>query len=575
MANVLFLDDSDLAGRAMRGILARGRHACFVAPSSAEAWRMLREGVVFDLVIMEMKLPENSGPAFLQRLRDDWFWRVLPVLVYTQDSEMRHVKRALELKVQNYLLKPFDAQAVYGEVAKALQNPWRNLLFEEPKSFCRLVGVTAEQLAQQRREVMVAYSEAAQLFPTWATARQNKEVFARINELADSAEAAGVWAGVDYLRDLQAQALAGNWSVFENSAEVLEFASRLIFCQLNPSYTPDCLCTAAQLEEARETHERERWAHVDLSAGPVLDRAVLEQQIAALGTCPVVDTAAAAFQMMADGKATSLSPVMDLVASDPGLCAQVLVAAGHVKHDEMTAIEDARAAASLLGEMRLHTLAKSLPTALERHLDLPPLNWSGYWMFQAAVGRTAQFICSYLEFDYLKGTAYTAGLIHDVGRLFLLQLHPFGLQAMLLEARKLKVPLSEVEPRFFGGTSRELGAHFAATAGLPPAYADVIRYIEVPDTAPDHHDLVAIVSLARHICLHAHVGNSGESIPTAHISIASTRAWTVLGTRTFPSFDLRKFEVQSHAFCLTLKSELTGQIGDRRPSHAQRAAELV
>ena len=65
MANILLLDESDVAGRAMQGILARGNHGCFVATEPEQAWKMLREGVVFDLLFVELKLADSSGRRIL------------------------------------------------------------------------------------------------------------------------------------------------------------------------------------------------------------------------------------------------------------------------------------------------------------------------------------------------------------------------------------------------------------------------------------------------------------------------------------------------------------------------------
>lgn len=560
MANILLLDESDVAGRAMQGILARGNHACFIATKPEDAWKMLRDGVVFDVVFQEVRVGGNAGGLqFLQRLRDDWFWKILPVVIYTADSDSRSVKKALALKVQNYLIKPYNEQSVYAEIAKAMLNPWRNLHFEEAKSFCALMGLAADDLTKMRREVMVGFDQAAQTFPAWAETRQNEEVFTRINALASDAEAAGIWAGVDYLRDLHAQAAVGNWYAFLNSADFLDYASRLIFCQLNPSYAPDCMRSEAEIIEAREGAERMRWENANVDAnGAVLDRETLEKQVAALAGCPVIDSTAAAFQMVADGRAANMSQVMDLVASDAGLCAQVLAAANGADHDEMSAIDDPRAAATMLGEIKLHALARALPIAHERHMHLPPLNAAGFSIFQMGVGKVAQFICTYLEMEYLGSQACTAGLVHDLGKLLLLKLHPFGFQAVVRYAREKKVALPVAEQKHLGCTLRELAALFAEKRGLPAPYRDVIRWVGQPDQAGANAELVAIVALARYFCLQHGVGCSGDPAEEP-MHLGSSAAWRVLQPRVFPSFEMKKFEVQAHQYCVSLRHELAGR----------------
>lgn len=558
MANILLIDDSDVAGLAFGGIVARGHHRCHVVSSVEEAWRILREAVVFDLVVLELKVPDAMG--FLQRVREDWFWKVLPVIVYTRDTDAKQVRKALGLKVQNYLIKPYADEAIFAELAKVQANPWRNLHFEEPRSFCAQLGMTSETLAKMRRDVMAAFQTAAQNWPEWADRRENEDVFAQINALTSDAESAGVWAGVDYLRYLLAEARRANWTAFRTCGEYLEYASRLVFSQLNPAFLPDCLRTPAEVQAAAETAARARWEHVDVDrSGPVLGAEEIAREVGELPGCPVVDVEAAGFQMAADGRATSITRIMDLVSVDPGLCAQMLAAANKAERDKLEAVEDPRAAVTILGELRLQALARSLPVAAARHMEVLPLSWTAFRLFQNSVGRVAEFICAYLEFNYLEGNARTAGLLHDLGKLLVVKLHPFGFQAIVRYARERRLPLHTAERKFLGCTSRDLAVRFVEKQGLPPIYTNVIRWVESPLAATEHADLVAMVALARHVCLHNHVGHCGDTPADVSPSLGQTEAWQALQPRLFPSFDLRKFEAQAHAFCQTLKQEVIGR----------------
>lgn len=571
MAYILLLDDNDIAARALQGILARGNHTCVVAASTEQAWRLLRDGVIIDLVFMELKVAKGQETlAFLQRIRDDWFWKNLPVVVYTYDTDAKNVKRALGLRVQNYLVKPYSDQAVYSEIAKTKLNPWRNLHFEEPKAFCAQLGLAPEALMKMRKQIIAAYEEAAKVFPLWAGERENEEVFTRINALAADAEAAGIWAAVDYLYDLRAQAERDNWSAFRLAGEYLDYASRLIFCHLNSTFVPDVLRTEKDVREAADAGERARWTNVDIEAhGPVVHPEELQKQVAGLPACPVIDSTVANFQMAADGRTANITRVMDLVACDPGLCAAVLCAVNKIDRGDAATIEDPNAAAGILGEIKLNALAKALPLCPERHMNVPPLTWTSYWMFLNGVSKVSQFICNYLEFGYLAGNAATAGLVHDIGRLVLLKLHPFGFQAMMRYAQEKKIPLAQAEKKFMGCTSRDLGVWFAEANGLPPVYTNVIRWVVHPDHAPQQIEVVAMVSLARHVCLHNHVGYCGDTPGDLCLPIASTPAWRVIQPRLFPSFDLKKFEQQAHAYCLELKQELSGR--NRMRAVADRA----
>ncbi|HEY9722148.1 MAG TPA: HDOD domain-containing protein, partial [Oscillatoriaceae cyanobacterium] len=562
--------------------LGKANHRCVIAPTPDDAWRLLREGVIFDLVFVEIRAANDSGMGFLQRVRDDPFWKNLPLVVYTIDTEAKQVRRALGLKVQNYLVKPYNDQVIYAEIAKATVNPWRNLHFEEPRSFCAQLGVTPEALGKMRRQVMLSFDDAVNTFPLWAQARENNEVFARLDALATDAEAAGVWAGVDYLRELRAQAELGNWSVFKSSPEYLDFASRLIFCQLNPSFIPEVLKPQGEKDDSRQAGERARWMHADVEhGGPVVSADVMQKAVRALAGCPTIDTAAAAFVMAADGRATSMSRVMELVHEDPGLCAQVLIAANRLEHDDLTSIEDPIAAITLLGEIKLNALAKSTLTIDEKFVDVAPLTWPNYWMFLVGVAKVSHFICEYLEFRYLSATAYTAGLLHDIGKLLLLRLHPWGFAAIAGYARDRKMLMHEAERKYLGCTSRELAVQFATQHRLPSVYVHVLEHVDTPGAATNHIDLVAMVSLARLVCLHNRVGHCGDTPGDTCPPIVNTPAWQVLQQRVFPSFDLRKFEAQAHAYCRELRFSLVGQQpayitrGGSKPADDQREIARV
>ena len=576
MANVLHLDDNDVAGRALNGILARGNHTCVTVKDPTQAWRALRTSLGFDLVVTEVRFGQANGLAFVQRLRDDWILRRIPVVVYTSENDPRQVRRALALNVQNYLLKPYDEHAVQGEIARAVSQCWRSTHFEDARRWSERTGEPVAELSARRRVVMTAYASAAKRFPRWAEDRQPGDVLAELDALAEAAEAAGIFAAVEGLRHLRAQAESDKWTVFEACGEPLEYASRLVSWQLDPVNQTVGVPVAKPAASGRDQAEWERWEHIDATTAiPLLPPDQLEREIARLASCPVTSGTAAAFQMMADGRTAEMTRMMDLVASDPGLAAQVLGAANRDRRDDMDEIADPRVAASLLGVARLASLARALPVADERHFDLPPLNWSGYWLFQAAVGRVAQFVCAYLEVNYLSSAAGTAGLLHDLGRLLLLKLHPHALRAVVKRARENGRPLADVERELLGSTTRELAIRFAETQHLPVACRSVIRWIDSPGLATSHLDLVSIVAVARHLVWHAHVGCWVEG-PTGNVgSVVTTPAWRILQPRLFPSFDPRKFEVQAHAFCLTVRNELSGRINAGRPSHAERAAELV
>jgi HD-like signal output (HDOD) protein/CheY-like chemotaxis protein len=560
MANILLLDDNEVACRAMQGILTRGHHRCVIASDSGTAFKLLRELLKFDLVFLELKLSKGeNGMHFLQQLRDDCFLKLIPAVVYSSVTHQEIVKKALSLKVQNYLIKPYRDEAIYAEIDKAGSNPWRSLHFEEEKSFCAQLGLKPSELKKMLHELRVALHAAVEPLQECAEARNQKEAVARIDPLAERAEAAGAWGIVEYLQKLKEKIDMRSWPALTQSKDDIAYICLLIDCHLDRNYTPAAFYSEQERIEQEEAKLLSQWMDADLSRGPLVHPSELERKFDELKAGPVIDTVSASFLMNADGRAPSLNQLIDLVSKDPWLSAQVLITANQLDHDDMTSIEDVRLAVTMIGYDKLTAMAKAMPTVEERYLRVLPTTWAHYWMFQVAVARVAKFAAVNLELTDLEANAYTAGLLHDYGRLLLTQQQPFSFQAIATHAKKFLVPAHEAEKKYVGWTTREMGDYFARKHGLPGVYCDVIRWVGTPEEAGDKAYLVALVTIARLLCLQCRIGFSVEP-PLTLPSLEDTPAWQILRSRVFPSFNLKKFESQTHNLCATLRQELSGHI---------------
>ncbi len=562
MANVLLVDPNEIARKALKGILARGNHRFFALGTARKAWDFIQRNVKIDLVFLELKLEGDDGFSFIERLRRDAILKLLPVVIYTATTNREAVTRALALKVQNFLVKPYREESIFAEVTKALSNPWRLQHFEEKNSFCKRMGFKPEELHQLLDELRGSVAIARTPLVDLARLRDARLVVQRLIDLSASAETAGALGLVECFASLRAKAEGVAWPEFTQAMAELDFAGRLIFYHLNPDLLPEEFLTTEETC-AKEEAARARWFDAPAqNRCPVVIWSQLQTQLDALTGFPIIDSVAASFQMTATGHPSSLSPLMDRAEKDPGLAAQLLMAANLVRPNEANdadPIEDPRLCIGLLGEVRIAAIAGSLLQTEERRMHLPPCTWSHFWMLQIGVARMARYTCHYLEFYSMEARAYTAGLLHDLGKLLLLHLHPHGFAAILDHAQRHTLPLRKVEEMFLGCTTSEIAAYFAEKRGMPKSYCDVMRWAADPALATENAELVAIVALAHDICRQNHVGWSGDTPKKHGLALADTPAWQILSPGVFPSFDLTKFEAEVHAECRKLRQELHGR----------------
>jgi CheY-like chemotaxis protein len=560
MANILLLDESETASRAMNGILTRGNHRLLAVKDATQTWNTIRSLVRIDLLIMEVRLEGANSLMFLQRLRGDCILKHLPVVIYTSVNDHTLARRALGCNVQNYLIKPYHDETIYAEVDKACANPWRNLLFEEEKSFCTQLGLTADDLLRMRQSVITAIDECALLFPQFADTKPYKDAAQRLTSLKEAAENSGIWAVVEYCNGLSAKLHEGDWTEFKTCQDDLKYLQQLILCQINPGYIPEGLLSEPDPDKAKETADRALWLESDVDLqGPLVQVFQIQAMLDRLPGMPVIDTVAASFQMATGAKTTNWGLLLDQVCKDPALSALILMAANRLDRAEKEPIEDTNIALGLLGDMRLGSMSRSLQTIDERLMRLPPSSWASYWMFQMGVAKIAHYSSRYLGLNELASSAFTAGLMHDIGNLLLIKLFPFGYQAIVNYARQKGVSLRAAQLKYLGWDSRELGFYFAHKHGLPESYCNVIHWVGQPEKAPGDAELVGVVSFARDLCLHHQFGFCGDTPKTTCPVLEESPGWKFLHNRVMPSANLRKLEAEVRNYCSVLHQELIGK----------------
>ncbi|MBL6935173.1 MAG: response regulator [Alphaproteobacteria bacterium] len=105
---LLVVDDEDFnRNLLMRQLEKEGFANVEAAENGSQALEMLRQGD-FDLVLLDIEMPEIDGLAVLETMKSDMRLRDIPVIMISGVEEIDSIVKCIELGAEDYLSKPFN-----------------------------------------------------------------------------------------------------------------------------------------------------------------------------------------------------------------------------------------------------------------------------------------------------------------------------------------------------------------------------------------------------------------------------------------------------------------------------------
>jgi PAS domain S-box-containing protein len=120
---VAYIEDNPLNAEVMRALLsARPQIRLDVYARAADGFAAARrEG--FDLLLLDMSLPDARGIDVLRSLKDDPATQPIPVIVVSADTVADHLREALRAGAFAYIAKPIERAQALEKIDRALQPP--------------------------------------------------------------------------------------------------------------------------------------------------------------------------------------------------------------------------------------------------------------------------------------------------------------------------------------------------------------------------------------------------------------------------------------------------------------------
>ncbi len=117
---LLVVDDVEMNRDLLSRRLKQQGHAVEVAENGRRALEKVRAGE-FDLVLLDIMMPEVDGYQVLKEMMDDPILKHIPVVMISAVTEMESVVKCIEMGATDYLPKPFNPVLLKARVGATLE----------------------------------------------------------------------------------------------------------------------------------------------------------------------------------------------------------------------------------------------------------------------------------------------------------------------------------------------------------------------------------------------------------------------------------------------------------------------
>jgi class 3 adenylate cyclase len=214
------VDDNEDIRSLLADQLKRQGHTVTLAENGRQALELV-SSQVFDLMLLDIMMPEMDGYGVLVQLKADPRLRHLPVVVISAVDDLESIVRCIQLGADDYMFKPFNKVLLKARVGACLekkrlrdqeQNYLQALQAEQEKSERLLLNILPQPIAERLKggQVTIAdhYPEVTVLFAdlvnfTQLSARISpRELVSLLNEIFSTFDQLAGWHGLEKIKTI-------------------------------------------------------------------------------------------------------------------------------------------------------------------------------------------------------------------------------------------------------------------------------------------------------------------------------------------------------------------------------------
>ncbi|NCC50447.1 MAG: response regulator [Spartobacteria bacterium] len=262
------------------------------------------------------------------------------------------------------------------------------------------------------------------------------------------------------------------------------------------------------------------------------------QKLETIDTLPSLPVVLEKIRAMTKDPNVDNEKIAGIMKDDPSLMTNVLKMANSALYGARERIETLQSAITRLGMNAVNNLATSM--AIISFIADSKQEGFDHKEFCRHSISTGIAMCvlndrcrEHLTSEFSKDFLHLCGLLHDIGKIIIMQFFPNEFNKSMMLGKKHSIPLFISEQMALGITHAEVGAWLGKKWNLPNTHLNCIRYHHSPLlTDSKHTDLVALAHGANYICNLESIGDSGDT------------QTPLFDKRTFASLGLKVGDIQ-------------------------------
>ncbi len=238
-----------------------------------------------------------------------------------------------------------------------------------------------------------------------------------------------------------------------------------------------------------------------------MGKVTLEAIVEAVHDMPALPHVVVRVMELTEDPNSTAQDINNALSQDQALTAKVLKMANSAFYGFPRRIATVTDATVLLGfkTVRSIVMAASVSEMLSQEMEGYALAPGELWKHSQSVAMAARHIAKKCKLGFVD-VAYTAGLLHDIGKVILNSTLKDSYHEVVELVAEQNIPFMDAEIQVLGFNHAMVGSKIAEKWNLPPELVEAIADHHNPEQAQINKNLTAIVHVADAICVSMGIG---------------------------------------------------------------------